>query len=91
MCASIRVRKRRSPGAACTRYGNTRQGTILSAATVAVMPEARRDRFELKDSEVKMETAMKRWQVRENVNKAETKVLLTHIPTGNSSGLPDRA
>jgi peptide chain release factor 1 len=59
------------------------QGRIhTSAATVAVMPEAQEIDFEIDEADLKVDTMRSSGAGGQHVNKTESAIRLTHIPTG---------
>jgi len=59
------------------------QGRIhTSAATVAVMPEAREIDVDIKDSDLKVDTMRASGAGGQHVNKTDSAIRITHLPTG---------
>ena len=59
------------------------QGRIhTSAATVAVMPEAREVDFEINEADLKIDTMRSSGAGGQHVNKTESAIRITHLPTG---------
>ena len=59
------------------------QGRIhTSAATVAVMPEAREIDVDIKDSDLKIDTMRASGAGGQHVNKTDSAIRITHLPTG---------
>ena len=59
------------------------QGRIhTSAATVAVMPEAQEVDFEINEADLKIDTMRSSGAGGQHVNKTESAIRITHLPTG---------
>ena len=59
------------------------QGRIhTSAATVAVLPEAQEIDYEIKESDLKIDTMRSSGAGGQHVNKTESAIRITHLPTG---------